>query len=84
MLECAGDLFGQRIEDRVDQVAGVINDVADVQILSASVAGIQHLGQVEQNLNDRLAAGERRMAEVIDRADLLIGLDDLIGQFRQT
>ena len=67
---------GQAVVQAVDQVADVVGDVAEVQVLAATVAGIEDLPQIGQDVDDLPVARQRRMAQVVDRAAFLVGLDD--------
>ena len=42
----AGDLLRQLVVEAVDQVADVVLDVADVQVLPPPVAGVENVQQV--------------------------------------
>ena len=79
--EGAGDLLSQPIVQSVDQVADVIRDVAEVQILPLAVAGEENLLQIVGDADDRLDARQRAVTEVVGRFDFLIRIDDAVGQF---
>ena len=79
VAERAGDLLSEPGVQAVDQVADMIGDVAKMQVLATSVAGVKDLPQVGQDVHDFAVAGQRRMAQVVDCAAFLIGLDDLLG-----
>ena len=79
VAECPGDLLRQPVVQAVDQVADVIGDVAEVQVLSPSVARVEDLTQVGQDVDDLAIAGQRRVPEVVDGAAFLVGLDDPLG-----
>ncbi len=79
----AGDLLRQLVVQAVDQVADVVLDVADVQVLPPPVTGIKDVEQVAEDLDDGLAAGQRLVAEVAGAAALGIGGDDGLGDLRQ-
>ena len=64
----------------VDQVADVIADIAEVEVLAAPVAGEEDLAEVRQDLDDLAVAGQRRMPEMVRPAALLIRPDDPLGQ----
>ena len=83
MAEGAGDLLGQAVVQAVDQVADVVGDVAQVQVLPAAVAGVEDLPEVGQDLDDLPVARQRRVAQVMDRAAFLVGLDDASRDRRQ-
>ena len=72
----AGDLLRQLVVQAVDQVADVVLDVADVQVLPPPVAGVEDVQQVAENFGNGLAAGQRFMAEVAGAAALGVGGDD--------
>ena len=78
--EGPGDLLGELVVQAVDQVADVVLDVADVQVLPAAVAGVEDLAEVVEDLDDLAIARQRRVAEVVDPAAFLVGLDDPLGQ----
>ncbi len=82
--EHAGDLRGELVVQAVDQIADVVFDVADVQVLPAPVAGIENVHQVGQNIDDGLAAGQRLVAEVVDVPALGVGRDQRLGDLGQT
>ena len=79
----AGDLLGQLVVQAVDQAADVVLDVADVQVLPPAVAGVEHLEEVGEDVGDRVAAGQRLVAEVVEPAALGVGVDELVGDLRQ-
>ena len=81
--EGAGDLLGQPVVQAVDQVAHVVGDVREMQVLPAAVAGIEDLPQVRQDIDDFAVAGQWRMAEVVDRPAFPIGRDDPLRDRRQ-
>src|SRR5205823_2409726 len=59
-----GDLLRELVVQAVDQVADVILDVADVQVLAAPVAGVEDVHDVGQDLDDDLTARQGTVAEV--------------------
>ena len=75
--------MGELVVQRVDQVADVVVDVADVQVLPPAVAGVEHLVEVVDDVGDRVAAGQRLVAEVVEPAALGVGRDELVGDRRQ-
>ena len=77
------DLLGQLVVQPVDQIAHVVGDVAQVQPVAAAIAGIEDLLQVFGSVDDRVVVRQRAMAQVVDRADLGVGLDDPLGQLGQ-
>ena len=79
----AGDLLRQLVVQAVDQVADVVLDVADVQVLPPPVAGIEDVQQVVEDLDDGLAAGQRLVAEVAGAAALGVGGDERLGDLGQ-
>ena len=78
-----GDLLGKLIVQAVDQIAHVVGDVAQVQPVAPPVAGKDDVFQAFQDLDDRFVAGQRAMAQMGDRAQLRVGLDNFVGQFGQ-
>ena len=78
-----GDLLGELIVQAVDQVAHVVGDVAQVQPVAPPVAGKDDVLQAFQDLDDRFIVGQRAMAEMRDRAQLRVGLNNAVGQFGQ-
>ena len=82
VLQGAGDLRRQRVVQAVDQVADVVGDVADVQPLTAAIAGVEDVLQVLDRRDDLFVFGQRAMPQVVDRADGGVGLDDFVGQVR--
>ena len=83
MPEGPGDLLGQAVVQAVDQVADVVADVPHVQVLPASVARIENLAEVAEDLDDLAVTGQGRMAQVVDPAAFLVGLDNPLGQRRE-
>ena len=83
MAQGAGDLLDQLVVQAIDQVADVVLDVADVQVLPPPVAGIEDVQQIAEDLDDGLAAGQRLVAEVAGAAALGVGGDNAFGDFRQ-
>ena len=79
----AGDLLGQSFVQRFDQVADVVGDVGPVQVLPPAVPGIEDLPQIGQDVHDLSIAGQRAVAEVMDRAALVVGFDDPPRDLRQ-
>ena len=60
----------------------VLGDVAGMQFLPTLVSGVDHLHQVVGDLDHGVVVRQRRVSEVIDRADLTVGRNDLIGHVR--
>ena len=83
MAERPADLHGQRVVQPVDQVAHVVGDVAQVQPVAAAIAGIEDLLEVFGGGDDRVVVRQRAMAQVVDAADLGVGVDDPLGQHGQ-
>ncbi len=79
----AADLHGQLIVQRIDQIAHVVQHIAHVQPFAAAEAGIENLLQIFAAGDDHVVVRQRAMAQVIDRADLAVGLHDLLGQLGQ-
>ena len=69
--------------EAVDQVADMVGDVAGMQFLPPLVSGIDHLHQVVGDPDHGVIVRQRRVAEVIDRADLAVRRDDLFGHVEQ-
>ena len=59
--ERPGELLREPVVQAVDQIAHVIDDVAEVQILPLPVAGIDDLLEIVGDLDDGVGAGERAM-----------------------
>ena len=64
----------------VDQLADVIADVPLVQTFLATIARVDDLLQVFDDLDDDIVVGQRAMSQVVDRADLGKGVDDPLGE----
>ena len=79
-----GDLLGQLVVQPVDQVADVIFDVADMQILPAHVAGVEDIHQIGEDVDNGFPAGQRLMAEVIDVPALGVRGHQRFGDLGQT
>ena len=79
-----GDLLGELVVQAVDQVADVVFDVADVQVLPPPVTGKENVHQVRQDMDDGIPAWQRPMPEVMDVAALGIGGDQRLGDLRQS
>ena len=60
----------------VDQVAHMVGDIPEMQVLPAPVAGIKDLPQVRQDVDDLAIAGQGGVAQVMNRAALFVRLDD--------
>ena len=69
-----GDLQRQLIVHPIDQVARVVGDVPHVQPVAPAETRIEHFPQVANHGNDRLVIRQRAVADVVQRADLGIGL----------
>ena len=54
-----------------------------MQVLPPAVAGIEDLPQIRQDIDDFAVAGQRAVAEMVDCAAFVIGLDDPLGDRRQ-
>jgi len=78
------DLQDELVVQAVDQVADVILDVADVQVLPPPDARIEDVEEVLHDLDDGLAARQRAVAEVAGAAALEIGGDDRLGDFGES
>jgi hypothetical protein len=88
MAQGSGNLLGQLVMQAVDQVADVVLDVADVEVLPADEAGIEHVHQVRDDFDNRFAARQGFVAEVVDPAALGVrrheGFRDLRQSFLET
>ena len=60
----------------VDEVADVVGDIAEVEILAAPVARVENLLEILAGRDDRLIVGEGAVAEVLDRGDVLVRRHD--------
>ena len=77
------DLRRQFVVETVDEVADVVGDVAEMEILAPPVAGIEDLLEVLAGGDDRLVLGQRAVPEVLDRGNVLIRLHDPPGELRE-
>ena len=77
----AGDLLGQLVVQAIDQVADVILNIADVQVLPPPVPGIEDVHQIAEDIDDGLATGQRFVAEMAGPAAFGVGGDDGFGDF---
>src|SRR5712691_328423 len=67
----------------VDQVAGVILDVADVQVLPARITWIKDVHEIGEDVHNGVAAGQRLVAQVAGAVALDVGGDDRFGDLGQ-
>ncbi len=77
------DLGRELVVQRIDQFADVIEHVAHVQTLAAAKAGIDDFLEIFAAGDDHVVVRQRAVAQVVDRADLAVGLDDPLGQLGQ-
>ncbi len=75
MPEGCGDLLDELVVQAVDEFAGEILDVADVQILSAAETGKEQLVEIGQDINDGGAAGQRLVTEMADLVAIDVSRD---------
>jgi hypothetical protein len=75
----AAHLHRKSVVQTIDQVAYIVSDVAVMQPLAASIAGEHDLAQLADRGDHLLVPRQRAMVEVIDLADLVVGLDDAGG-----
>ena len=73
--------IGELVVQPVDQVADVVGDVAQVQAVAAAIARVEDLLEILGRGDDLLVVGQRAVAQVVDRAHLVVRLHDPIGQF---
>lgn len=78
-----GHLQDELVVQAVDDVADVILDVPQVQVLAPPDAGIEDVEKITQDLNHRLAAGQWFVAQVAGAAALGVGGNDGLGNVRQ-
>ena len=83
MLQSPTDLHGQLVVQAIDQVTRVVRHVADMESHAAPVAGIHHLLQIVEDLDDGLVLGQRAMPQMVDAAHFGVGGHDAIGQVGQ-
>ena len=83
MSQCPGDLLRQPVMQAVDQVANVIGDIAEVQILPFPIAGIQNFSQIVGDFHDHIDTWQGAMSQVVDGFDFVIGVDDPVRQLGQ-
>ena len=65
----------------VDQVADVVADVAEVQAFAAAVAGVEDFLELVRGGDDLVVVRQRAVAEVVDLAHVVVGVDDPLGEF---
>ncbi len=70
------DLRRQLVVQAVDQIAHVISHVAQVQTFAAAIAGIEDLLQILDRADDHVVVRQRAMTQMVDRADVAVGLHD--------
>ena len=66
VLQGAGELPRELVVQSVDQVADVVLDVADVQVLAADEAGVEDVEKIGDHLDNGIAAGQGAVAQMID------------------
>ncbi len=79
----AADLRRELVVQAVDQIAHVIGHVADVQAFAPPVTRVEDLLEILDGAGDHVVVGQRAMAQVADRGQLSVGLDDAVGQLRE-
>ena len=79
----AADLRGELVVQPVHEVAHVVGDVAEVQVFTAPIPGVEDLLEILAGRDDRLVVGQRAVSEVVDRGHVLIRVDDPPRQFGQ-
>ena len=77
------DLRRQLVVETVDEVADMVGDVAEVEVLAPPVARVEDLLEVLTGSDDRLVLRQRAVPEVLDRGDVLIRLHDPPGELRE-
>ncbi len=65
----------------VDEIADMVGDIAHVQPFPAAVARVEDLLEILAGADYDLVVRERAVAQVVDRAELGVGLHDPLGQF---
>ena len=76
------DLRGELVVQAVDQVADVVGHVAQVQPFAAAIARIDDLLQILEDRDHHFVVRQRAMAQMIDRADLAVGVARSAGSAR--
>ena len=74
VAQSAADLLGELVVQPIDQIAHVVGDIPQMEILAASVAGVENLLEVLARGDDRVVVGERAVAEIVDCGNVLIRL----------
>ena len=82
MPQGPADLHGELIVQAIDQVTDMVGHVAEMEILSPPIAGIEDLFEVFACRHHRIAVGQRAVAEVMNHWRLVVGRHDPPGQFR--
>lgn len=77
------DLRGELVVQPVHEVAHVVGDIAHVQVFAATIPGVEDLLEILAGRHDCLVVRQRAMAEIVDRRDVVIRLDDPPREFRQ-
>jgi len=79
----AEDLLGQLVVQAVDEIADVVFDVAQVQVLPSAVARVHDLQEIIQDFDDGVAARQRSVAQMVEPAALGVRADESFDDFRQ-
>ncbi len=74
------DLHGELVVKSIDEVTDVVRDVAEMQVLTPPIAGIENFLEVFAGGHDRLVVWQRAVTEIVDRRYIPVGLDDPAGK----
>jgi len=81
VTERTSDLLSQLVVQAVDQVANVVEDVSEMEILATSIAGEDDFLEIAGDINDGIVAGKGAVSQVMNLSDLSECVDDALGQF---
>ena len=84
MPQGPGDLLRELVVQAVDEVANVVLDIADVQVLPAHVARIENVHEIGEDVDDRFTTGQRLVAQVVDVPALGVRRHQSFGDLGQT
>ena len=76
MTQGPTNLRGELVVQAVHEIAHVVGDVPHVEVFAAPVAGVENLLEILAGGDDRLVIRQRAVAEIMDRGDVVIRLDD--------
>ncbi len=80
----SADLHGHPFRERIDQIADMVLNVSQVEILTFLIAWIEEFFEIIDDLHHLIDTWKWAVAEVVDGSHVLVTLDDHVRNFGET